>query len=71
MFCRIRVSFESSKVSVLENRGLFFYGKVNGKGQVCILENDHSSSFSNQDCNAKQRQRIMEYGLKAENSEHQ
>ena len=44
-FCRIRVPFEPSKVSVLENRGLFFHGKVSGKGLVFILENDHTSSF--------------------------
>ena len=31
-FCGMRVPFEPSKVSVLENRGLFFHGKVSGKG---------------------------------------
>ena len=31
-FCRKRVSFESSKVSILKNRGLFFGEKVSGKG---------------------------------------
>ena len=31
-FYRIRVPFEPSKVSVLEKRGLFFHGKVSGKG---------------------------------------
>ena len=32
-FCRIRVPFEPSKVSVLENRGLFFNGKVSERGR--------------------------------------
>ena len=31
-FCRIRVPFEPSKVSVLEKRGLVFHGKVSGEG---------------------------------------
>ena len=43
MFCRIRVSFEYSKVSVLENRGHFLDEKVSGKGSLLILENDHTS----------------------------
>ena len=32
MFCRIRVPFEPSKVSILGNRGLFFHGKNQWKG---------------------------------------
>ena len=43
MFCRIRVSFENSKVSVLENRGHLLDEKVSGKGSLLILENDHTS----------------------------
>ena len=43
MFCRIRVSFEYSKVSVLENRGHFPDEKVSGKGSLLILENGHQS----------------------------
>ena len=43
MFCRIRVSFEYSKVSVLENRGHFLEEKVSGKGSLLILENNRTS----------------------------
>ena len=43
MFCRIRVSFEYSKVSVFEKRGHFLDEKVSGKGSLLILENDHTS----------------------------
>ena len=43
VFCRIRVSFECSKISVLEKRGHFLDEKVSGKGSLLILENDHTS----------------------------
>ena len=43
MFCRIRVSFEYSKVSVLEKRSHLIDEKVSEKGSLLILENDHTS----------------------------
>ena len=43
MFCRIWVSFDYSKVSVLEKRGHFLDEKVSGKGSLLIFENDHTS----------------------------
>ena len=46
MFCRKRVLFESSKVSVFEKRGIFFNEKVSEKGYLFILENDHTSPLS-------------------------
>ena len=45
VFCRKRVLFESSNVSVMKKRGLFFCEKVSGNGFLLILENDHTSSL--------------------------
>ena len=46
MFCRIRVSFEYSKVSSLENRGHFIDEKVSGKGSLDFRERSYVLPFA-------------------------